>query len=307
MPQLTEYKVDPALTDISVAYKNEEYLAEQIFPRIEVGAITGYYFVFDKSKFRIENARRSGVSRANRVGFGMSKAAFGPLAEQTLEEAIEWEVRDTYPTPFDAESDATEDVTEHLALNLEKEVADKLADTAVVTNNVTLSGTDQFSDFANSDPFTRIQTAINSVVTNGLVTPNTCIMGYDVWVKIKNHPDLLGRLSNDSMRVMKPADFGELFGFSKVLIGKAMYNTAAEGQTAVMGSVWGKHMIVAYVPDRAAIKKVALGYTLAKKGARYVDKWSQPAEKSDFVRANDYYEPKFVSADAAYLIKNAVA
>lgn len=307
MPHLTDYKVDPALTDISVAYKNEEYLAEQIFPRVEVSAITGYYFTFDKSKFRIENARRTGVSRANRVGFGMTKTAFGPLAEQSLEEAIEWEVKETYPDPFVLESDVTEDVTEHMLLNLEKEVADKLADTGVVTNNVTLSGTDQFSDFANSDPFTRIQTAINSVVQNGLVTPNTCIMGYDVWVKIKNHPDLLGRMSNDSMRVMTPALFGELFGFSKVLIGKAQYNTAAEGQTVVMGSVWGKHMIIAYVPDRAAIRKVALGYTLTKKGARYVDKWTEQNKKADFVRANDYYEPKFVSADAAYLIKNAVA
>lgn len=307
MAQLTDYRVDPALTEISVGYKNEEYLAEQVFPRIEVGSLTGYYFVFDKSKFRIENAARASMSRANRVGFGMVKTAFGPLTEQTLESGIDWAVRDTYPTPFDAESDATEEVTELLALSLEKNIADQLADTAVVTNNVTLSGQSQFSDFANSDPFSVIQTAIDSVVTNGLVTPNTCIMGYDVWTKIKNHPDLLGRLSNDSMRVMTPAAFGELFGFSKVLIGKAMYNTAAEGQTPVMGRVWGKHMVIAYVPDRAAIKKVALGYTLAKKGARYVDAWAEQNIKTDFVRANDWYEAKFVSTDAAYLIKNAVA
>lgn len=307
MPNLTDYRVDPALTDISVGFKNDEYLADQVFPRLEVSSLTGYYYKFDKSKFRIENASRAAFARANRVGFGMTKTAFGPLTEQSLESGIEWAVRDSYPSKFDAESDATEEVTELLSLVHEKEVADMLGNTAVVTNNVTLSGTDQFSDFANSDPFARIQTAIDSVVSNGLVAPNTIIMGYEVWTKIKNHPDLLGRLSNDSMRVMTPAAFGELFGISKVLIGKAVYNTAAEGQTASMGFVWGKNMIVAYIPDRPGMRKVALGYTLTKKGARYVDAWTEQAIKSDFVRANDFYDSLFVSVEAAYLIKNAVA
>jgi hypothetical protein len=52
---------------------------------------------------------------------------------------------------------------------------------------------------------------------------------------------------------------------------------------------------------------MATGYTLRVKNARYVDRWDEPAVKAEFVRANDYYEPKFVSTDAAYLIKSAVS
>jgi hypothetical protein len=98
-----------------------------------------------------------------------------------------------------------------------------------------------------------------------------------------------------------------LFGVEQVLVGDAVYNTADEGQTAVMGYVWGKHALLAYVPGRPGIKQMALGYTLQVEDARYVDRWDEPWVKAEFVRANDYYEPKIVAVEAGYLIKNAVA
>ena len=307
MPQYNDYTIDTLLTNMSIGYTNDSLIGEQLFPSLEVASRTGFYFTFDKSKFRIEDSRRTGLSRANRVGFGMTKTAFGPLAEQSLEEALEYEVRDTYPTPMDARADSTDDVTEHLALGLEKEIADKLTATATVTNNTTLAGTDQFSDFANSDPFAVIQAGIDVVQNKGLVTPNVCAMGYQVWSKLKNHPDLLGRLSVNTVRTLTPQLFAEIFGFEKVLIGKAQYNSAVEGQADSLSYVWGKDIVICFVPPTPKIKSLATGYTLRVKGARYVDRWDEPAVKAEFVRANDYYEPKFVSADAAYLIKAAIA
>lgn len=306
MPQVQDYIVDPVLSNLSIAYHNKELIGTKLFPRMEVPARTGYYYTFDKSKFRIEDSRRTGVSRANRISSGMSKAAYGPLAEQSLEEAVEYEVRDTYPSPMDARVDATEDVTERLDLGLEKEIADKLTDTAVVTNNVTLSGTDQWNDFANSDPFDDFQTALDSVHDNALVEASHIVLGRQVWSKLKNHPDLLGRMSVSSIRVLTTQLLAALMGVRKVLIGSAMYNTADEGQTDSLSYVWGKHAVVCFVPARPRIKSIATGYTLQVKKARYVDRWDEPWNKAEFVRANDYYESKFVSTDAAYLIKNAV-
>jgi hypothetical protein len=101
--------------------------------------------------------------------------------------------------------------------------------------------------------------------------------------------------------------FAELFGVQNVYIGKAEYNSAKEGQADSMSFVWGKNIIVCYVPSTPKIKSMATGYTLRVKNARYVDRWDEPWNKAEFVRANDYYEPKFVSTDAAYLIKNAIA
>lgn len=307
MTQLIDYQVDTVLTQMSVAYTNGELIGTKLMPRVEVEGRVGFYYVFDKSRFSINDSRRTGTSRANRISNGMTSAAFGPLAEHSLEEPIEYDVLKTYPTPHDARVDATESVTEALNLGLEAEIAAKLTSGAVITQNVTLSGTDQFSDYANSDPFGVFQTGIDTIKAASGVTPNTLELGYQVWSKLRHHPDLLGRMSVASVRVLTPQMLADLIGVAEVVIGDAVYNTADEGQTAVMGYVWGKHALLAFVSSKPGIKKISLGYTLQVAGARYVDRWDEPQVKSEFVRANDYYEPKIVAVEAGYLIINAVA
>lgn len=307
MPQVVDYQVDTVLTQMSVAYENGQLIGTMLMPRVEVSGRVGFYYTFDKGKFNIHDSRRTGTSRANRISNGLTKTAFGPLAEHSLEEPIEYEVRDTYPSPHDARVDATEDVSEALDLGLEKEIADLLTSTSTITQNTTLSGTDQWSDYANSDPFADIQTGIDTIKANAGVTPNTFELGYQVWSKLRHHPDLLGRMSVASVRVLTTEMLADLIGVEKVLVGDAVYNTADEGQTVSMGYVWGKHALLAYVQSRPAIKKISLGYTLQVEDARYVDRWDEPWVKAEFVRANDYYEPKVVAVEAGYLIKNAVA
>ena len=307
MPQVTDYHVDNVLTNMSVAYHNDDLIAEKIFPRLEVPGRTGFYYTFDKSKFRIENSERTGVSRAKRVSYGMTKTAFGPLLEQSLEEAIEYEVRDTYPTPHDARVDATEDVSERLDLGHEKAVADIAFSATYITNNVTLSGTDQWSDYANSDPFSDIQTGIDAVKAASVMMPNTMVIGYEVWAKLRHHPDLLGRLSVANIRVLTPQLLADLIGIKQVLIGGAMHNTAVEGQADSLGYVWGKNCLLAYIAPKVGLKKLSLGYTLQVKGARYIDRWDEKAVKAEFVRANDYYQAKTVAVEAGYLIVAAIA
>lgn len=309
MPNVIDYQVDQVLTQMSKAYANGALIGTQLMPRLNVPSRTGFYFTYSKDKFRIEDSRRTGVSRANRADHGLVKTAFGPLAERSLEEAIEYEVRDTYPSPHDARVDATENVTENLDLGLEKEIANLLTNASAtnISQTVTLSGNDQWSDFANSDPFTDIQTGFDTIKANAMVRPNTFALGYLVWAKLRHHPDLLGRLSVASVRVLTEQLLADLIGVEKVLVGDALYNTADEGQTASMSYVWDKHALLAYVIGTPKIKSISLGYTLQMQDARYVDRWDEPWVKSEFVRANDYYESKLVAAEAGYLIKNAVA
>lgn len=307
MPQLNDYHVDPLLTEMSVGFANPDLIGTKLFPVLEVKSKSGIYYKFDKSSFRIEDSRRSGVTRAHRVDYGMSKQNYGPLAEHTFEEAVEWDVRDSYPTPMDAYSDATTNLTGRLDLSLEKEIATLLTTTGTITQNTTLSGTSQFSDLANSDPFSVIQTGLDTIQAAALVTANTIAMGYQVWSKLRHHPDLLGRLSVSTVRVLTEELFAAVVGVEQVFIGKAMENTAKEGQTDALSYVWGKDLIIAYVTKTPAIKSINGGYVLRLKGARVIDRWTEEAYKSDFVRVTDNYEVKLVAVEAIYLVKGAVA
>lgn len=306
MPQLVDYQVDQTLTSMSKAYQNGKLIGTMLMPRLDVPGRTGYYFVYDKSKFRIEDSRRTGLNEANTVDYGLVKAAFGPLAERSLQEKIEDEVIKTYPSEHDARVDATENVTENLDLGLEKDIADMLTSGSNITQTVALSGTDRWNDFANSDPFTDLQTGIDTIKASAMVTPNKLVLGYQVWAKLRHHPDLLGRLSVASIRVLTPQLLADLIGVEEVLIGDALYNTADEGQSDVMSYVWGKNALLAYVRPSPKIKSISLGYTLQVQDARYVDRWAEPWHKAQVVRANDYYESKLVAAEAGYLITTVI-
>lgn len=307
MPNQNEFHVDPLLTEMSVAYQNMELIGTQLMPIFEVAKKSGIYYKFDKANFRIEDSRRSGVTRANRVDYGLTKVNYGPLAEHALEEAIEWDVRDNYPTPMDAYTDATNNLTAKIDLGLEKEIATMLTDSAVLTQYQALSGSNRWDDYANSDVIGNVKTAKDTIQLNGMVTANTIALGYEVWSVVSVHPDLLGRLSVASVRVLTTELFAALVGVEKVLIGKAIENTAVEGQADSMGYVWGKNVIVAYVTPKPGLKQVTLGFTLRLKDGRMVDRYTETGVKADFVRVTDYELPVVVALEAGYLYKTVIS
>ena len=104
---------------------------------------------------------------------------------------------------------------------------------------------------------------------------------------------------------MSPQALADLLDLEEVIIGAAGKESATEGQTSSLSYIWGKHAWLIYRPKTATIKQIAFGYFFQYK--RTTDKWYDNDREGTFVRVHDYYAREIVSADAAYLIKNAVA
>lgn len=306
-PTVQNVYQDPLLTDLSLRYSNDNLIADKIFPSLPVKKRTGVYFKYDKSNLKAAKTARTGLSRANRADYATSKVNYGPLTERSLEIGIEKDVLDQYQDPLEPRSDAANAVTEMVLLEREVDLAADLFSTAKITQNVTLSGTSQWSDYANSSPFTDFQTAISTILKNGIVRPNTLVLGQEVWDKLKNHPDLLERIKYTQVATLTEDLLASLIGVKQVVIGTAVQNTAADGQTDSVSYVWGKSAILMYVTDAPALRSVTLGYHFTLDGGRYIDRWSEQWNKGEYVRFNDYYDREFVAIEAGYLIKNAVA
>lgn len=305
MQTIRDVVVDPALSQVSIAYKNEEYIAEQLFPVVSVAKQTGKYYVYDKSNFRRNKTARAIGAKANEVEFGLSTSPFS-CEDHALKEPVPFEILEQADAALNPEVDAAESVTEMLLVDKEIALATSMADTAVITQNVTLSGTDQWSDFDNSDPFDDIRTAINTVQLAIGRRPNTLVLGQTTFNKLADHPDVVDRIKYTNGTAITAEMLAKLFDLEKCIVGKAVYNSANEGQTDSMGYIWGKHAWVAYVPKETRLKQVALGFTITYK-QREVEKWDDGDAKARYVRAHDNYTQEFVAAEAAYLIKNAVA
>ncbi len=305
-PTKADVYVDPVLTNISVAYKNEDYISEKILPLVKVAKDSGFYFKYDKSKFRPVNDERALGTRAGRVGYGLVKDTYGPIIEHALEQDVPDEIVEQADNPLEPKFDATENVTERILIAKERSLAVKMADTSVLTQNVTLSGTSQWSDYANSNPISDVKTAKQTIHASIFREPNTLVLGKPVFDKLIEHPDIIDRIKYSALGVATTDLLARLFGVNNVLVAGAGYNTAKEGQTDAMAYIWGKHAWLLYIEPTPGIRKVSFGYTFYTK-PRQVESWYEQWVKATIIRVSDSYEQKFVATEAAYLIKNAVA
>lgn len=308
MPDRIDYAVDPLLTNLAINYRNNALIADRIFPRVTVESEKGSYYVFNKvDNFTIEKDLRTGVARANRVTWNMSKAPYGPLLEHSLESPVSKDDKRILGEEM-ARRKATELVTNKILLRHEYEVVQKMKDTSIFTQTETLSGTAQFSH-ASSDPLAKIQAALETIRATALAGGNrlAVIMGDPVWGYLRNNPKLIERLGNASMRtLLSKEQVAQLLEVDEIIVGSAMRNTAAEGQTGSLNYMWGKDLWVASLAGQPSLEQVNPGYTLQLAEALTLDGWSEPWVKSDFVRYTDFFEPKVVAPEAVFYYKDAV-
>jgi hypothetical protein len=214
--------------------------------------------------------------------------------------------------PFDAERDKTIGLSHLLWLEKEQLVAQALTSTSIMTQNVVLAGTQQYSDFANSDPLADWATARAAILDGCGFMPNVAIMDIKVWNVVRFHPAVLdflgfkwaqpGGLSVDQL--------AQAMGVDKILIAQARYNSANEGQSDVLAAVWGKHIVFGVIPDKADIMQQSLGYMIRYDGEAPRKVYKYPVQNpanATAILCEDDYDPLMNDVTCGYLIQNAIA
>lgn len=298
--------VDPALSNISIKYTNDSFIADLMLPMLKVGKQTGKYYIYDKANLRINKTTRAAGSAANEIDFGVAPTGTFICDDHALKGFVVDEVQDQADAALNPLIDETETVTENLMLDRENNAATLLTSTANLTQNTTLSGTSQWSDYSNSDPIGDVRTARTTIHSNTFKKPNTLTMGKQVWDMLAEHPQIIERVKYSQLGVMTIELVARIFQVDTVLIGEAGSNTAVEGQTDSLSYIWGKHVIVSYISPVVRIKMITLGLTFTY-NTRIVKRWRDEDREGTYVRVgNDNYVQKIVAAAAGYLIKNAV-
>lgn len=300
------------LTGVSSAYVPKGYISEMILPTITHSAYNGLLAKYGSDHLRIENAVIGGEGKYRRTK-SRTRLSTGFLIEgHGLEGMVTKQDYANTLDPFNAERDEVMGLTTILWLEKEKALADTLTSTGTISQNVTLSGTDQWSDKANSKPLDDVQTGINTILDATGEEPNIGILDLKTYRALKYHPQLLDSLGfkYDRPGGLKQDELAMALGLDKIFFAEARYNSAKEGQTAVMAPVWGKHFVLAVAPPSAAIMQQSIGYMVRLEGSspRKVYKEAQfnPPGSNKFL-VEDEYDMLISNASCAYLIKNAIA
>lgn len=307
-PQVKDVHIDQFLTNFSIAYSNKVYLARQVFPLCKVDKESDKFAIFGKENFDVDvDTKRAAGKLAREVDWTLSSDSYSCI-EHALAKYIPKRVEDNADQPINPRLRTTKLLNDRLLLREEYELVTKVTDTGVITQNTTLSGTGQWSDYTNSDPVANVQTGASTINKATSIDPMDLVlfMGFPVWDKLRNHTKLISRIQYSALGVVTANLMAELFDVKAVVVSSCLKNTAKKGQTSSLDYVWGKDALLCYVPSNPALEEPAFGYTFHTVIGESRSWWDD-GRKSTGIEVANIRDQKLCDAKAAYLIKAAVA
>lgn len=310
MSSLNQLHVDQALTDVSIAYKNPAFVAEEVFPVVPVRKKNDVFFKFSKQHFRAyKDAYRAG-QRAQQIEVDLDSRGFYMADGHALDVTIDDDEREQADPGAQLEIEKTEKCTEVIKLNQENKLFSEILTTGNITQNVTLSGPDQWSDFDNSDPVTEVLTRKQTIQQQIGVMPTTLLISRPVFDKLRNHRVILERIKytgQGAWAQLSAQALAEVFELERVLVSEALKQSVPEGRADALAYMMSKDALLFYRPARPGLRVPAFGYTFFWASRSGVKRWREEGIEADFLRVKKYYDMRIVAANAAFLWKNAVA
>ncbi|HHJ80339.1 MAG TPA: hypothetical protein ENJ65_01750 [Candidatus Tenderia electrophaga] len=308
MPTTAQRRViDPILSNVVQGYKHPEHIGMALFPRVPVNVAGGKIIEFDKKAFQLYSTLRAPGTVTKRVQFGYEGKPFA-LENHALEAPVPREhQRDAIVVPgIDLATRAINGVMRVESLALENQQAGMARNAANYDANHqnTLAGTDQWSDYANSNPIKDVDDAKEAIRSSTGVYPNVMELSAKVFKVLKEHPSILDKIKYTQRGVVTAEILASVFDIAKVVIGKAIGFDDA-GTTI---DVWGKDVVLAYVPaNPSGMEEPSYGYTYTMEGNPAVEQPYYEQQSKSWIYGTSYERAPVISGIASgFLIVNAV-
>ncbi len=318
MPQITlntlpaPFVVNPRLTGLVIAYRNDNYIADEVLPRVAVETPQYLYTSFSKEQFLTPVSsgpigRKGAVPEIDHTATQLS----GTVNDYALDDVVPLrDIMAANGTPVDPKAVAALALQENISLGREQRVANLITATAsyAAGNFTTLSGTGQWSDYTNSDPLGAIQDAIDSMFKR----PNYGWCGRLVASKLQRHPKIVQAYNGTNGQYgIVPLQFvADQLGLQQIFVGESMANTAAKGQSGSFAAVWGKHFGLFYRAPFVVDMDIPTFGATAQWGTRiqgeYFDE-KKGMRGSTVMRVGESVGEQIIAPDMGYLFRNAIA
>jgi hypothetical protein len=314
------FVIVPSLSAVAVGYTQARRIADDVLPRVPVDTqLFRYvkYGVADALQMPETFVGRKGAP--NQIDWSSAEATDStqdhgldtpvPNAD-VLAHQLAGNAGPGYVSQVDPLARATTLVMETVSNRREYRAASLVfgAGSYGAGNKVTLSGTSQWSDFANSDPLGAILAAMDGMI----MRPTIGVLGRLTATKLRTHPKMCKAIfgNNTDAGIVPLRAVADLLELDDIYVGDAWLNTAAPGQAATPVRAWGKHAAFLVRNKQADTKAgITFGFT-AQWGPRVAGTIEDPdigLRGGQRVRAGESVKELVTANDLGYLFTNAVA
>jgi len=322
--------IDAVLTEISLGWPNNSLVGEQLFPAVGVRKQSDKYYVFGREAWlpEVGDYRAPGTEANEIPGLKLSLDSYY-AQEHALQIPVTDEERENVDSPLSPDRDGTELLTSKILLS--REVAMQTLATTIanfasgLSIDISAVSASQWNTYATSDPIGMVRTGTRAVHAKVFMEPNTAVIPYQVMSQLEDHPDIIERIKYSERAILTPEIIGAVLGIPNIIVPGVAVGTGGMGTAgnAVVGSyLWGKDVLLAWVPPRPGIKIPAFGYEFVWSygGTPMItDRWREDKRASDLIRVRRRYDLKIVGYEinpasgdfqkcvTGYLIKGAIA
>lgn len=303
------FPIQPELTAIAIGYRNKKLIADEVLPRVPVGKEEFKYWKYDLAEgFTVPDTKVGRKSRPNEVEFSATDVT-DSTDDYGLDDPIPNKDIDNAPENYDPLGRSTEQLTDIILLDREVRTSSLVFNSANygVNNKVVLSGTDQFTDQANSDPIGVIMDSLDAMIMRG----NAMTIGRTAFSALARHPDILKAVHANSgdKGIASREAIAALFELDEIFVGEARINTAKKGQAPTLQRAWGGHISLMYRDKLADTRHgTTFGFT-----AQFGNRIAGAQPDSDIglrggqrVRVGESVKELLTANDLGYFIENAV-
>lgn len=238
----TPFPIDPVLTGVVVNYKNGDYIADRVLPRLSP-ILAKKEFKYSKFDFgeaiTLPDTRVGRKSEPNTVEFSGTEVT-ASCQDYALDDLIPIDDILQAPAGYDPKSHASQRLIDLVLLDREVRVAGQVFNAATygASNKLLLSGASQWSD-ALSNPIADIRDAADDLI----MRPNIAVMGRLAWSALRTNPKIVSAISisgteSGNATLQAVADLLEL---DEIIVGEAWLNNAKPGQNVQRMRAWGSH------------------------------------------------------------------
>ncbi len=314
----TDWHIDAAMSELSIQFALDTgmYLGNTVMPVVPVDKQSNRYYIWDKDYwFRIPNTRRAPATRANQVETSVSSNAYY-CHNYALEEKIPFEDLSNADEALALEESTARHIMQLLMLDQENRIATLLTTAANAGSGSALTGTNQWSDRANSDPVSDVTTGRLWIQKGTGMKAGTMVVGQEIHDSLLLHPDMI-----DRVKFVQRADkanienaVADIFGVGKYLVGGAPKQNAAEGlptSASSMTFIWGKNVTLFYAPPAPGRNIPSAAYAFRWRPAGFTDFVVETKDDDDIKarlkRVNYFQDERITASELVYLLSTVVA
>jgi len=324
-PNVKEQIVSGPLQNISIQFKNEEYIADSVFPILDGADPKAKITIYQAADwFRDEAAIRAAGTRAKRGGYKLEDKSFSTaeyaFAKEVTDEDRRFAKLKNAP-PLQPDQDAIEFASDKVDLKKEIRVAALVTGSTWADGNV--NGEDAeglWSPPGSTNTFLAdITKGIKTIKSKTGKKANVLVLDEATYLALKECEAILDKIKYTQRGVMTKDLLAALLGLDEVLVGGSIKNTSKETKagTEFTGvNIWevnaGKGMgFLFHRPKKMGLKvamagvQVRLAYEDGQ--PRRITTWREAAEHQDVYEAAEETDIVLVHAALGYLFKDTYA